>query len=600
MRRTLADTAAAGIGGRLLRLLASTLLALAIASEAARADGTATLLAVNDVYRLNGADDGAAGGMPRVRALRAELERSAPDLLFLHAGDFLSPSFLGRTYEGAQMIDIMNIMDGTPEIGRHDARMFVTFGNHEFDDTHCTRQGPLADLVGASEFTWLAGNLDFTGCAPLSALGTSANVAENAVVEAGGLRLGLYSLTIARSEYSDIVLDPVSVSCAQVADLRARGVDAVVALTHLAWADDLALLGLRPDGAEIAVADRACADAPDIVVGGHDHTSMALPSRRPRLFKADADAVSAWVIRLTKSGSASLAVEAELVSLDDSRPADPLAQRLADMWIERHDERFCLRDCIGRDGDTLTACLRQAANGACLTGAVARAASRIETEELVNRSLETGFGDWLADRVREIGGVEVALVNAGAIRLNYNLPPGTDITRRHLEEMFPFANRIVVRAVPGYMIWSAMVKALAARGEGAWLHFSGMAVNVAVADGLSRLDEILVRRANGALLPVGPDTLDLVTVASLSFVLADGDGHGFALCPDLGDPWACKAMLEEKPQWPLEGDGADLAGFVRRELLKLGTDPGLKLATDGRLCEPTSSDCLIDRWRERG
>jgi hypothetical protein len=270
------------------------------------------------------------------------------------------------------------------------------------------------------------------------------------------------------------------------------------------------------------------------------------------------------------------------------------------MWTVRHDEQFCLRTCIGRDGEALKVCLGEALDGACLTTTLSRAASPIETEEIVNRSLETGFGDWLADRVRETGGTEVAFINAGAIRLNYNLPASTEITRRHLEEMFPFANKIVVRAVPGYMIWSAMVKAHAARGEGAWAHFSGMAVKVAIEDGLGRIDEILVRRANGSLLEVRPDSQDLVTIASLSFVLADGDGHGFDLCPGLTDVWACKSVLEGDPQWPLEGDGADLAGFVRGELQRIGTSPGLKLITDRRFCDPTDKACLIDRWRDGG
>ncbi len=39
-----------------------------------RADRTAILLAINDVYRIEGLEDGAVGGLPRVRALRKELE----------------------------------------------------------------------------------------------------------------------------------------------------------------------------------------------------------------------------------------------------------------------------------------------------------------------------------------------------------------------------------------------------------------------------------------------------------------------------------------------------------------------------------------------
>src|SRR5712691_3648623 len=51
-----------------------------------------TLLAVNDVYRIEGVDGGQRGGLARLRSLRVELERTSPDLLFLHAGDLLFPS----------------------------------------------------------------------------------------------------------------------------------------------------------------------------------------------------------------------------------------------------------------------------------------------------------------------------------------------------------------------------------------------------------------------------------------------------------------------------------------------------------------------------
>ena len=92
----------------------------------------------------------------------------------------------------------------------------------------------------------------------------------------------------------------MEVSCEQVKALRAQGADAVVALTHLSWRSDLKLLGYGADFKPLAADARQCDDGPDVVIGGHDHNSMALPSNAPRLFKADADATSAWVIEIEK------------------------------------------------------------------------------------------------------------------------------------------------------------------------------------------------------------------------------------------------------------------------------------------------------------
>lgn len=590
-----------GLGSAALAVLCGAFLVLPFQSQPVSAEkpGKAVLLTINDVYRLKGINDGNDGGLPRVRALRAELERDAPDLLLLHAGDFLSPSFLGRTYKGEQMIDLMNVLDGDPVRGTIDPRMFVAFGNHEFDDSHCKKKGPLASLVAESEFTWLAANLDFSKCAPLQELAGSPRIAPSRIVESGGLRVGIYGVTLSRSKYAAIVSDPVATSCAQVKELRSKGADVVVALTHLAWQTDLSLLGLDSDSKPVAENARTCSDMPDVVVGGHDHVAMNLPSKNPRLFKADADALSAWVIELSKDANGKVQITSRLVALDASRKPDALAERLADQWLVRHDEQFCARDCLSHGPKKRKACMAKVTNGACLREPIAQTASLIETEELANRSSETGFGNWIADRVRVAGGADVAFLNAGGIRLNYNIAPGTMITRRHLAQMFPFKNKLAIRDVPGKVLWKAMEQAVKKRGEGAWAHFSGMVVRLEGEGGRQVLSQILVRRRDGTLLKVGPDMETPIKLASISFVLANGDGHGFALCPNESNIWACKSAIEKTPDWPLVGEGRDLTGFLLRELRIAGKDTSVSFSKDGRLCDPRQSDCLIDRWQKK-
>jgi 5'-nucleotidase / UDP-sugar diphosphatase len=576
-------------------VLAVAFLAVAPASNGfAASKGKTVLLTINDVYRITGINDGKDGGMARVRALRAELERTAPDLLFLHGGDFLSPSFLGRTYAGAQMIDLMNVLDGNFNSGAHDERMFVVFGNHEFDDTHCGKKGPLSNLVSASEFTWLASNIDFARCKNLSALSDKQNIVRNRIIESGGLRIGLYGLTMAKPKYAAVIADPVETSCRQVRNLRAQGVDVVVALTHLPWTMDLQLLGRARSQSSKPLQKPNC--APDVIVGGHDHVSIAMPKNAPRLFKADADALSAWVIEIDKGSDGKLKVGGRLVYLNDARPKDPAVQRLAGSWLVRHDERFCMRDCIGKAKQELKRCLKSVDSGACLKQPIARTNAEIETEEIANRSFETGFGNWITDQMRKAGAAEVAFLNAGAIRLNYNLKKGAMITRRHLAQMFPFKNKLVVRDLPGGAIWHAVEHAVKHRGEGAWAHFSGMAVRLTGAQGKQQVAQVLVQKPDGKFLEITSRSTETVRVASLSFVFANGDGHGFNLCPGVTNVWRCKDQLELKPRWPLGGDQSDLAGFVRHKLGEFGAKDGLHLSTDRRLCDPRQTSCLIDRW----
>lgn len=577
----------------------ASLLGASPAHAQPKAKGKATLLSINDIYQIEGVDDRHTGGMSRVRALRAELEKTAPDLLFLHAGDFLSPSFPGRMFAGAQMVDVMNLMDGNPAAGSFDSRMFVAFGNHEFDDTNCNKPGPLARLVGASEFTWLASNLAFDKCPNVSGLAGSPRIAANRIVDSGGLKIGLFAVTLAYPEYAAIVRDPLAAACEQVAELRGKGADVVVALTHLSWSTDRLLLGFDEQWQPLPAAARPCAHAPDLVIGGHDHKSMALPTPAPRLFKADADAASAWVIEIEK-GRAGLRIQPRLVELDRKRATDPLVDRVVDYWLRLHDERFCLRSCVGLAEARVERCLKEVEHGACLQERFVKAMSLIETEEIRNRSFETGFGDWVADQMRTAGKADVAFLNAGSIRINQDLPAGTVLTRRHLEQMFPFKNRLVLREVAGRELWGAMKVALGKRGEGAWAHFSGLAVQVAPAGDPGLVSRILVRRWNGEVVEIGPESTDKFSIASIGFVLSNGDGHGFSFCAGAVNRQKCMQDLEARTGWPLAGEGADLAGLVRLRMRELDAGGGLVVATDGRLCDrDQTGPCLINQWQPR-
>lgn len=557
----------------------------------------AVILAINDVYVIAGVDDGDTGGIARVRALRAEIAKTVPDHLFLLAGDFLSPSLLGRFYKGEQMLDLLNVMDGDIRPGTLDPRMFVTFGNHEFDDSSCKDGGPLLGLVSRSEFTWLNSNLDFSKCAKLRALGNSSKIVPAKIVTSGGLRIGLYGLILTNEEYADAYSNHFAASCREVRKLRDAGVDVVVALTHLNRADDLRILGLTPT---------PCNDVPDLVVGGHDHTSLA--SREPKLFKADSDARTAWKIEITKHAKSPPKVKGELVRLGNDKPRDPQVQRLLEMWLQRHDERFCAADCAKTDKFKLCAsnadpeacwehqarsCLKQVPNGACLKVVLTRAASLLEAEEIINRSQETGFGDWLADQIRTTAGTDVAFLNSGSIRLNYNIKAGRNITRRHMETMFPFKNKLVVREVPGSELWNAVAHAARNRGTGKWAHISGFAVKLR--KGEPPVDRILVRKTGGKLLEVRSDTAEMVTIAAGSYVLSGRDGHGFdSLCSDPADRKKCMKALEADPRWI--GANGELSALASVRMKQIGYNLAPTKLPDKRFCAAIETGCLIESW----
>ena len=102
-----------------------------------------TILTINDVYRIGGVDDGARGRVPRVRALRVALVATYPDLLMLHGGDAIFPSFLSRAYDGKQMIAALNMLDGDAK--GFDTRMIAVLGNHEFEKSRLDQADVLSE-----------------------------------------------------------------------------------------------------------------------------------------------------------------------------------------------------------------------------------------------------------------------------------------------------------------------------------------------------------------------------------------------------------------------------------------------------------------------
>jgi 2',3'-cyclic-nucleotide 2'-phosphodiesterase (5'-nucleotidase family) len=523
------------------RLIALSLTALlAPAAWAAPAPSrTAVLLAINDVYRIEGVENATVGGTARVRALRVELERQYPDLVVLHAGDLLYPSFASRMFDGEQMIAALNALDGSE--AAFDSRLLVTFGNHEFEKPKRKHAPLLAQRVAESQFRWLAGNFRFATSADGKPLVGGSNVIASTIVESGGLKLGLFGLTIpTEAEYVVDWLGWEGVARKLSAELRAQGAEVVVAVTHLNHADDRRLL------------ERLGADGPDLIVGGHDHEKMAVEVGGRWLLKADADARTALVVRLTKAADGKLGVAFEHKPLVGSSPApDPAAQALVDRWQGRHEREFCAA--------------AGAASG-CLGEVYGRTRTVLEAEENKIRSRETGLGSWLADRMLEAFaacGAQVAFVNSGSLRLNQDLAAGSAITRRHVEELFAYPTPLYLIRLDGATL--AQVTEQAARpwpGSGSWLQIAGFSF---VHDTTGRATRD-VRLGGKPLLPDAP-VLAVTTDFLLNPEIGDQDGY---------------AMLGQKQIVPCTANGRDLKA-VTIQALQAAEPNGIAPEASGRV-----------------
>ena len=534
------------------RTLALLPLLLACAPKAplTPADRSFTILAVNDVYRITGLVEADLGGMARLRTLRAALQADDADLLVLHGGDVLSPSLESRFFGGEQMVDAMNRLDG--DATAMDERMFVVFGNHEFDKSDLEDAAALDARVEQSQFHWLGTNIDFALGEDGAPLVDGPNLIAETIVDAGGVRVGIFGVTIGDKipAYVTGIADPAETARAHSASLRAAVADVVVAVTHLAMANDEALL--KDLGAE----------GPDFIIGGHDHNKQqALIDGRP-VYKADADALTATVLRVTVGADGALSFDHRYATLDANTPADAdVAANVAE-WEVKTDTAMCV--------DQL------ALPAGCLSDVVGHTQTVLDAEELKIRRYESSLGDWIADQMVASfadQGAQIAFINSGSLRLNQDLPAGTDITRRHIEELFAYPAPMRLIKIDGATLKKVTERAIVEwTGSGQWLQVSGFAwVHDPEAETTSQLTLL---GPDGAR-PIADDE-QLLAVAP-DFLLNPKfgqDGYTF-LSPDM-----------------IVAEGGDLKQVVVERLGAAG-EAGIAPVVEGRICNTTvEGPCL--------
>lgn len=517
---------------------------------------TAVLLAINDIYRIEGVEGGRQGGLARVRSLRKELEREHPDLLLLHAGDLLYPSFASRMYNGEQMISVLDQLDGSDQM---DERLFITFGNHEFEKWKKKDAGILAARIAESQFTWLGGNVTLAENDDGRPFAASGKVERSVIIESGGIRIGLFGLTIptAGVEYAGFA-GPNETARELTAELRRSGAEVVVAVTHLNAADDRDLL------------ETLGAEGPDLILGGHDHEKMAFQVGGRWVIKADADARTASVIKL-RLGSGPVEVSYEHRPLGEGQPGSPKAdasvQALVDRWQTRHESEFCAKT-------------NEPAN--CLETVYGRTRTELEGEENKIRGRETSLGDWIADRMLETFapcGAQIAFLNAGTLRLNQDLAAGSALTRRQVEELFGFSTPLHLIRMNGNLLQKTAEQSVYGwPGSGTWLQIAGWAF---VHDSGNKAATGLALLTPSGARPVRPDEEILAVTGDYLVNPEIGDQDGYTFLP-----------IAEVPGCP--ASGKDIKDVVI-EALRAAEPQGIAPRAEGRICQGAEEPCLAVR-----
>ena len=210
-----------------------------------------TILHTNDTHSQIEPKSNGLGGYARRMGLIAEERKADPNLLLVDAGDFCQGTPYFNFYHGRVELDAMNRM-------RYDA---ATLGNHEFDNGLDT----LAAVLKTAHFPIVCANYDFTGTVMDGVVKTST------IVRKGGLKIGLFGLgcdpkgIISDKNFAPAVyLDPYPVAQRVADELRAKGCDLVVCLSHMGTYG-------KADGDVCDVSLAKKTRGIDVIIGGHTH-----------------------------------------------------------------------------------------------------------------------------------------------------------------------------------------------------------------------------------------------------------------------------------------------------------------------------------------
>ncbi|UIO98638.1 bifunctional metallophosphatase/5'-nucleotidase [Halobaculum sp. CBA1158] len=386
----------------------------------------------------------------RLAGLITDLD--GPDAAVVGSGDDTAPGVAATVSSGRQAVDFYRAIDTDVE----------TFGNHDFDFGGDAARAVVTD----SPQTWVSANVyDEDG----ERFAEAEGVVPWTVERVDGDRVGFFGVTDPATDSLNPMAadmeftDPYEAAREAVADLRAEGVDHVVAVSHLGGGDD----------------DLAAVDGIDLVLGGHVHSERVETVEETLCTRPGVNGETVLEVALDDDG-ASVTRHGPADAPVDERVADGLRERIAAAGLDR---------------------------------AVGRVDEPIERSEATVHGGECRIGNVVADAYRWAADADVGLQNAGGLRLGHDL--AGEVTEADLLSVLPFEEPIVVVEVTGAELLDAfrqMSAAVVDFGEEDWWHGHLSGARVVWDD-----DREVLVEATVAGDPVDPESL--YRVATPEYIL---------------------------------------------------------------------------------
>jgi 2',3'-cyclic-nucleotide 2'-phosphodiesterase (5'-nucleotidase family) len=453
----------------LLGTAASTAVALPSMADAVKI----TVVGVGDIYAFEGGKD--RGGFARLNAVAKAEKAANPNTLYLFDGDMISPSLLSGIDQGANTIQLTNVVPFDLAVP----------GNHEFDF------GPAVfmDRVHQSKYPWAAINIEGPDGKPVDGVGHDV-----VMKDIQGVKVALVPVelddTVTLATTKDWKFDPTVASALDAAQkARDAGADLVIAVVHAAHDQDYAL----QDSHKF-----------DLIVSGHDHD-----------LRIGYDGLSAYVETSTEANYL------PIVDLNVTvTPADGDKKRTV-VWTPEF--RIVDTATVTPDPDTqkIVEQLKTKLN-ADLDVEIGTSVGELDSQRATVRFQETTMGDLVADALKAQTGADVAITNGGGIRGNKVYPAGTKLTRKDIFTELPFGNKTTMTEITGSALLAALETGFSETGAGGDGRFPQVAgVKVSVDMTKSPGARVITAEVNGKPL----DPAATYKVATNDYMLGGGNGY---------------------------------------------------------------------------
>ncbi len=370
---------------------------------------------------------GGAAAANIIFSYRKKTQNTDDIVLVLDAGDIFQGTPLGTKTEGRAIIDYMN------RVG-YDAS---SAGNHDFD----LGKDVFVDLTRRAKFPILSANLK-----DKSTDRVFSHVRPYTIVEKKGLRIGIFGITTEATENMSFPKNiegleftaEVPAAKQAVKDLRAEGVDLVIALVHMGLPYDTEEGYRELKAAQSAGETRksylnamemaSYVPGIDLLFGGHIHRGYQEPWEDP---------VNHTLCFQNYGNGGNLG--------------------LAEILIDRETKSIAGYELPGKDGGLLLLTMDEFWPDSAIYADIKAQQREVEKgyDEVIGTSKvdltrsgqgESPMSNLICDAMLNATGADIAVTNFGGIRADLRAGP---ITRRDLFEVLPFGNSLVVMQMPG-------------------------------------------------------------------------------------------------------------------------------------------------------